>query len=233
MNIYKYDTHLHTSSASDCAAASPEEMVDFYRARGYSGFVVTDHFMNGNSSVDRSLPWHEQIDWFCSGYEKAKAYGDKVGFSVFLGIEYNFQGTEFLLYGLDKPWLKAHPELMELSLCKALRLVRGAGAFVIHAHPFREAGYIEMVRLVPDLTDAVEIFNVGNLWRGGKANERARAYAASYGLPPVSGSDRHHAEGDLDAGIILQAPAADISDIISAIRARSHNLICGDDFIRC
>ena len=39
---------------------------------------------------------------FSSGYENVKKEGDKIGLSVFFGWEANYQGTEFLIFGLDK-----------------------------------------------------------------------------------------------------------------------------------
>ena len=61
--------------------------------------VVTDHFFNGNTAIDRSLPWEEKVELYCRGYENAKEEGDKIGLDVFFGVEWAFHGDEFLLYG--------------------------------------------------------------------------------------------------------------------------------------
>lgn len=58
---YKYETHMHTSEGSACGRSSAEEMVRSYKEQGYTGVFVTDHFFNGNCSVDRSLPWAEKV----------------------------------------------------------------------------------------------------------------------------------------------------------------------------
>ena len=77
-------------------------------------------------------------------------------------------------------------------------LVRSAGAYVSHAHPFREDWYIEMIRLLPRKCDAVEIINS---CRKPFENEMAKVYADSYGLPYTAGSDNHHANQARLSGI--------------------------------
>ena len=42
--------------------------------------------------------------------------GDEIGLQVFVGWEESYQGADFLVYGLDKEWMKQHPELREISV---------------------------------------------------------------------------------------------------------------------
>ena len=53
--MFKYETHLHTSSCSACALSSGYEMVEAALRDGYSGFFITNHFYHGNSSIDRYI----------------------------------------------------------------------------------------------------------------------------------------------------------------------------------
>ena len=76
---YVYETHMHTSEASACAGSTGTQMARAYKAAGYTGIIVTDHFFYGNTSVDRSLPWEEWVRRFCLGYEHAKAEGGRIG----------------------------------------------------------------------------------------------------------------------------------------------------------
>ena len=98
---YFYETHLHTSSASRCGRSTPEEMVMACKAYGYTGIIITEHNWGGNTCIDGNLPWGEYVEKFCVGYEKAKAKGDETGLDVFFGWEAGYNGTEFLIYGLD------------------------------------------------------------------------------------------------------------------------------------
>ena len=89
--MYIYDTHVHTSQASDCALSSGAQMAQKYKELGYDGIFITDHFFHGNTCVDRSLPWADWVRLFCQGYEDAKKQGEKIGLDVFFGWEYSYQ----------------------------------------------------------------------------------------------------------------------------------------------
>ena len=189
---YKYETHMHTSQGSACGRSTGAEMARAYKEAGYTGVFVTDHFFNGNCAVDRSLPWEEKVELFCKGYEDAKEEGDKIGLDVFFGFEYCFDAADFLVYNLDKEWLKAHPDIDKWEPRKAFRTMREDGGIIIHAHPFRERDYINHIHLFPRDVDGVEIVNGGH-FPDEIMNERARLYAGMYELPVTSGSDAHFA----------------------------------------
>ena len=109
---YKYETHLHTCVASACGRSKGSEYIAYYKAMGYDGIFVTDHFYHGNTCVDRSLPWPEWVHGYCEAYREAKAEGDRQGQKVFIGWEIRYDAEDFLIYGLDEAWLKAHPDQM-------------------------------------------------------------------------------------------------------------------------
>ncbi len=186
---YRYETHVHTCNVSKCGHATVEAQVKFYASLGYDGMFITEHFMRGNCIIDRSLPWEEQIEQYFSSYEMGVEYGKQYGIKVFFGIEVSFfSGSDLLVYGLSKDWLMKHPEIMTVTQDEFCDLVHGGGGFVIHAHPFREAGYIMMSSVLPNREDAVEIFNPNC---HGFLNKMARIYAREYGLPVTGGSDNH------------------------------------------
>ena len=107
---------MHTSEASDCAECTAVQMADKYKAEGYTGIIITDHFFNGNSSVPHDLPWEERVELYCKGYEHAKARGDEIGLDVFFGIEFGDGGSDYLIYGLDKQWLKKNERILDMEL---------------------------------------------------------------------------------------------------------------------
>ena len=156
---YFYDTHVHTSEASACAKNTGAEMARAAKAAGYTGIIITNHAWNGNTCIDPSLPWETWVEAFCKGYENAKKEGKKIGLSVFFGYESNFDGTEFLVYGLDKEWLIRHPQIKKATVEQQFKMVHDGGGIVIQAHPYREADYIPRVRLYPTDSDLTEIFN--------------------------------------------------------------------------
>lgn len=215
--LYKYETHMHTSQGSMCSSSPGAAMVDRLYQLGYTGCFVTDHFFGGNTAVDRFLPWEAKVRLFCQGYEDAKRRGDELGFQVFFGLEYGWHGTEFLTYGIDMEFLLAHPELDFMPIDEFSDIVRKNGGFTVHAHPFREASYIRMIRLYPHAVDGVEVYNCGNYDEN--FNDRARAYAESYGLPMTGGSDAHHAWCHPGGGIALDEKLSGPLDYLERLRS--------------
>ena len=187
--MYKYETHLHTFEASGCAECTGAEMAEKYKAEGYTGIIVTDHFFNGNSAVPRNLPWKERIEIFCTGYENAKKKGDEIGLDVFFGFEYGDGCSDFLVYGLDKKWLIKNDHILDMELTRFLEYARSCGGIIFQAHPFRERDYIRSTTHAPHFVDGVEVVNLSH---DPIFNERAKIYAEWYNLPWTSGSDAHN-----------------------------------------
>ena len=215
--LYKYETHMHTSQGSGCSSTRGAKMVERLSELGYAGCFITDHFFGGNTAVDRSLPWDVKIHLFCQGYEDAKRRGDELGLDVFFGLEYGWHGTELLTYGIDKKFLLDHPEIDNMPAYVFADLVRSAGGFTVHAHPFREAPYINTIRLYPHSVDGVEVYNCGNYDEA--FNKRARAYAESYGLPMTAGSDTHHYWNHPGGGIALDEKLSCPGDYLERLRS--------------
>lgn len=215
---YKYETHMHTSQGSACGRSTGAEMARAYKEAGYTGVFVTDHFFNGNCAVDRTLPWEEKVELFCKGYEDAKEEGDKIGLDVFFGFEYCYEGADFLVYNLDKEWLLTHPDIDKWDPRKAFSTMREDGGIVIHAHPFRERGYIHHLHLFPRDIDGVEAVNGGH-FPDTAMNERARLYAGMYDLPMTCGSDAHFAGGLPGCGVASDVRIEKITDYLELMKS--------------
>lgn len=194
---YLYETHLHTTEASACANNTGAEMARAAKHYGYTGIFVTDHHFGGNTCVDRSMPWEEWVESFCKGFEHAWEEGQKIGLDVFFGYEAGFHGTEFLIYGVDKDWMKAHPELRTCTIEEQFDIVHQGGGTVIHAHPFREEDYIPEICLFPEFVDGVEAINATHSNSRSYAHndpafdDRAVEYARKHKKPMGAGSDIH------------------------------------------
>jgi len=188
---YRYETHLHTVEGSACGVSHGEEYIKAYREMGYAGIFITDHFYHGNTRPDRNLPWEDWVNAYIQGYERAKAEGDRVGFSVFFGIEEKFNDDEYLIYGIDKAWLLSHPELRELNQMEMFDLVNRSGGLMIQAHPFRDRGYVQKLYLGKDCCHGIEAVNSAN--QPGE-DKMALAYAEKFGLLCQAGSDTHRVE---------------------------------------
>ncbi len=212
--MFKTETHLHTSEGSACASASGAQQAEQYKAMGYSTIFVTDHFINGNTAADRSLPWEQWVDAYCKGYENAKKRGEQIGLNVLFGIEYGWHGTDLLVYGIDKAWLKANPDIAQIPVQKFCKRVHLAGGMIVHAHPFRQEAYISELKFIPDHTDAVEIFNARNSMA--VYNDRAKWYAEQFSLPVTAGTDCHDIGGSF-SGITTDSEILSAEDYINAV----------------
>lgn len=218
---YKYETHMHTSQGSDCSSTSGAKMVERLYELGYAGCFITDHFFGGNTAVRgelAKLPWELRVRLFCQGYDDAKRRGDELGLKVFFGLEFGWRATEFLTYGIDMNFLISHPEIDNMPIQYFADLVHENGGFVIHAHPFREADYIDTIRLYPHRVDGVEIYNCNNR---DEYNLRAKQYAESYGLPATGGSDSHHRWCHPNGGVYVDEKFETPFDYLAAMKDKS------------
>lgn len=220
---YLYETHMHTSPASDCATGTPAQQVRAYKNRGYTGIIVTDHFVNGNSGCPTDLSWEEKMAFVTAGYHDAKAEGALCGLDVFLGWEYCLEGTEFLTYGLGLDFLLAHPHIAKMTVPAYSALVRKWGGYLAQAHPYRTSDWIKNPYPVePSLLDGIEVYNA-SLSKG--LNEKAAEFARLHHLPGQAGSDSHHESLKFASGIKLKQKAESIFDIVEAIKTEKVTLI--------
>ena len=220
--MFKYETHLHTSPVSACASATVEETLKFYKSLDYQGVFITNHFIDGNIRISPDRPYKERIEFYFSDYEAASELSEKIGIQVLCGVEQSYGGTDFLVYGLDKAWFLAHPEIEQMPKSRELELYMDAGALVIQAHPFREAAYIDHIRLFPRCIHGVEVINA---CRTPFENQMAEHYAESYGLLKFAGSDNHSAGHQRRlAGVGFETPLQDEQDLIRRVKAGEHTV---------
>ena len=155
--------------------------------------------------------WYDTLreSW---GLEKLS---EEIGIKVFCGIESSYLGTDFLVYGLDKEWFLAHPEIEWMPKSKVLPYYMEHGALVVQAHPFREGGSIDHIRLFPRCVHGVEI---ANACRSDFENESAKQYAAQYGLLEFAGSDNHGYTTSYLGGMQSETPIETITDFVKKVK---------------
>lgn len=99
-----------------------------------------------------------------------------------------------------------------------LKYIRKNGGFVVHAHPFREADYIDRIRLYPNCIDGVEVINAS---RTEHENRMAGIFAKEYGFASTAGSDNHTAGKKKElAGMEFESPLQSEYDFIERLRNR-------------
>ena len=104
-----------------CAQARARDYIPLYQGLGYQGLFVTDHFFGGNTAVSPRLPWREQVDRFCAGYEEARNEGEKRGFQVLFGWEQAYDKDEYLKLLVERE-VKTRADVEYLSIMTGIDL---------------------------------------------------------------------------------------------------------------
>ena len=221
---YLYETHTHSSESSACGQNTAVEMAKAHKEAGYAGMILTNHNWGGNTAIDRTLPWDDFLDRFFEPYNTAKEWGDANDFQVFPAYEAGYNGTEFMIFGLDIEWMHKHPELWDATIAEQYEIVHSGGGIVVHAHPFREAFYIKEIRLFPQYIDGVEAVNATHSSPFAPSyksrldyNEKALKYAKELGMFITGGSDTHDV-ALFGGGMAFPTKLADIHDFTDRLR---------------
>lgn len=225
MNGYKYQMHTHTYPASACGDMLPHELVNALYSEGYAGCVLTNHFLNGNSSVDRKLAWEDFVTAYSSDYRFAKKFAEKYGIDIFFGLEEHVgEGKEILCYGVTPEILVANPELASGDVQIWHRIMQENNCLCIQAHPFRSNGFIENPGVLPmQFIDGIEVFNAGN---SEKDNALAEKFAkANPGMIQLSGGDAHSVSRVGKGGIESFCRIRDEKELVEVLKSGKYNLI--------
>lgn len=201
--MYSYETHCHTAEVSGCASVPAAEVIRHYKEAGYSGVNISDHYDTGfflRRTAGLST-FQEQADAWLKGYRLAKAEGDAIGLSVFLGMELRTEesSNDYLLFGVTEEFVYDNPRLYEWKMADVCKLTKEYGILIFQAHPYR-AGLV----FTPAVLDGVEVYNRNP--RHNSHNDLACKAAETYGLRRSSGSDYHQLEDLARGGIRTEQP---------------------------
>ena len=198
--MFKTETHLHTAPVSACGKMSPEEMIRRYAEAGYTTVFVSDHFAPYHFDKLGDGTWGEKVDMLCDAYEKALEEGKKHSMNVLFSPELSLCGNHYLLYGMDREFLKAHSEFFSLPREKMYALVKDHGGYVIQAHPFRDGKCFP----TPDSADGFEVMNLNP--RHENYTDKCIELAKGEKKPMSAGSDAHREEDIGLAAMLSEEP---------------------------
>ncbi|MBR6271210.1 MAG: PHP domain-containing protein [Lachnospiraceae bacterium] len=202
--MYKIELHLHSNIVSACGKLSPEQEIAGYKAAGYSGITVTDHYCRYTvewKKIDLNEPG-SKLHYFLEGYEALKKLGEKEGIKVYYGLELRFDGSQndYLLYGFSEELVADPRKVFKMSPMEFAPLARADGALFIQAHPFRD----NCIPISPEYVDGIETVNRHVVHNN--RNDLAIAFAERHNLLQTGGSDCHDPEdiglGGIEADIL-------------------------------
>ena len=228
METYKYQMHTHTAPCSLCASMTPEELAEALNKGGYQGCVMTNHFMMGNTGIDRALPWNDFVKQYELDYLACKEAAAKYDKDIIFGIEENVhEMLEVIFYGVTPDMLYEHPELAGADYKTWYEVMHSYGVLCIQAHPFRDRGYIPKPGMLPlEYIDGIEVYNVCNTQ---KNNEDAEEYVKDHPeLLLISGADAHAPNLVCVSGIETKKRIRDGKDLVEVLKTGDYRLLKED-----
>ena len=220
---YRFEMHYHTKEASPCAVMAAEDGIRQYKAEGYDGIIVTDHFNADVEGRSGQCSWQEAADRFLGGYSAAKKTGDDCGLAVFLGAEMRFPENynDYLLLGLTEELIRENEWVYEKSLPEFYEFVKQHQLFLIQAHPFRSV----CTPADPRFLDGVEVFN-GHKGHDSH-NDLAAAFARDNGLVPIVGSDCHDRHAIGTTAVYFKQMPQSTAQIIALLKQGDYRMETG------
>lgn len=219
--------HLHDSACSRCGQSTGESFVKIAKKRGFSGFVITNHFYHGNSAVDRALSWSDFVGAYARDYEETKKIAEEYDLDVFFGFEEGYGGGQHLLvYGLSPEVVASKPEFPDMSLPEIYGFVHENNGFLAFAHPYRDISDANLDNY-PDMryADAVEVYNAGN---SPESNQMAAEFVKRTGVRTIAGSDTHSVHSFGKGGLIFSKRLYTPENLVKELFANRYKLIITD-----
>ena len=222
---YKYQMHTHTTPPSKCGVMTPRELCAALKEGGYSGAVLTNHFMHGNTGISRELPWEEFVGAYEKDYLDALDAAKEFDVDILFGIEEHVGGgVEILLYGITPKWLYEHPELREGGIERYKKATEGTDILIIQAHPYRVREYITTPGPLPiHFLDGIEVYN-----RANQPHENPLAEELARENPHLiltSGADAHKTDTVVFAGIATKERITDEKKLVEILVSGDYEII--------
>lgn len=212
--MFLYDTHVHSSEVSHCGRLPARELARLYKAAGYSGFVLTDHFSREYFDSLPDAAWKNKAETFLQGFRLAKEAAREHDVDVLLGLELRFdeRPDDYVTFGVTEEFIKAIPAPYAMAAKEYAALAHEAGGLMFLAHPYRWYG------MPPErFYDGIEVYNGSRDHESN--NHLALAKAKELGCLMSAGSDCHDAHFIRGAGVLLPERARTARELAAMFRA--------------
>ncbi|MBD9097772.1 MAG: hypothetical protein EGP89_02765 [Ruminococcaceae bacterium] len=225
--MFRYELHMHSREGSACGQSSIEDMISSYHRLGFAGAAVTNHFLGGNTAIDRTLPWEALIEAYSLAYTRGKEFAKTLDFDLLFGIEQGYgKGKEFLAYGFEPSFLTERPFLRDAELSVWAREIHAVGGYLGFAHPFRVRPYITDPDEMPDMTLA-DGFEGYNMFNSPEENERAVKLLSAPGKVCTAGSDLHTCSFNRAFGVVFPERVTSSEALAKRLKSGNFSLFLG------
>lgn len=216
----KIDLHVHSSEVSPCGHLTVEELLQLYPAKGYDGFVLTNHFSAyaARKAAEKGADFHKL---FHETILKAQELGKEKDFLVLGGYEVRFNGSsnDYLVYGMNEEHCRHIDDIFAMTPQTFGAFAAEEGLLFYQAHPFRN----DMTVTDPKNLFGIEVLN-GHP-RHDSRNDIALAWAEKFGLRKIGGSDCHQTVDVGSSGIITDQKVENMTDLVKVLSQEQFTII--------
>ena len=202
--MIKLETHCHTLGGSSCATADNKTLTEKYRKAGYGGIVITNHISESSYDYHKGETHAEKVRFYYSLVETLREELKPYNIKVFSGAEIravpergSVYGEEYMIYGITEKDMTDNRPFFTFTQEELFRFAEKKGLFMYQTHPFRDG----VICGNPHLMHGAEIFN--GHFHHYNHNDKAEEFCKKYGLIGISGTDFHHEEQPITAGIYI------------------------------
>lgn len=222
--MIKIEPHCHSVGASRCADVSLERIVEVYSSLGYGGIVLTNHVNRSSFEVYPAETKKEKYDYFFSSVDALRDLCAPRNIKVFCGAEicaYTSSNgySEYTVYGFDRKFMYDNKFLYEYSQEELFRLCEKNNVFMYQTHPFRER--VECGN--SQFMHGAEAFN--GHYHHYNNNAMANKFCEDNNLIKMVGSDFHHPDQPVTAGMLIPDNVNDDFALTEYIRSGKAGLI--------
>ncbi|MBQ3047210.1 MAG: hypothetical protein IJD54_04095 [Clostridia bacterium] len=224
--MIKLETHCHIFGTSSCATTPNDLLISRYKEKGYGAILVTNHFSKHCYNNYFKGDTHKQkIDYFFELYDNFAKECKLAGIKTFFGAEIRTphpketNGTEFTVLGFNREVFYREPLLFTLSQQELFDLANENKAFMYQTHPFREGVVVGN----PKYLHGAESFN--GHFHHRNSNEKAEKFCSDNNLICMSGTDFHHEDQPITAGIYIPEDLSNEKDLVKFLFENKFNLI--------
>lgn len=221
--MIKLETHSHVIGTSKCADCDMDLMIKKYKEKGYGGITVVNHMHPVYINTYPGETLKEKLDYYFSVYDVFSEKCKKEGIKTFLGTEVLINckegHAEYILIGFDREFIYNNVPLYTLNQEELFRLADENGVFMYKAHPFRT----KEITGDPKFMHGAESFN--GHYHHVNNNDDALDFCEKNNLVKLSGTDFHHPDQPITAGICISSDINDEKSLVKAILNGEYTLI--------
>lgn len=185
---YRIELHAHNRPISTCGDFPAEDVLKMFKADGYDGIALTNHFM-----TTEGLSVEEHATWYRDELYKTFELADKIGIKLYTAAEIRFKSennNDYLLYGYNPDDLLYICQLLQGTFADFIKNYKTDDMFLAQAHPFRKG----LIPMDTDLLDGIEAFNMHPNHNSKIAI--ATQFAKEHKKTMIMGTDFHHPNHD-------------------------------------